>query len=280
MKNQLLLLKKIKSFFCYPVIFICSILIYLGLTFTSPFSSHHFLLNLEPYPDGLFYVNSAFTFLRTHHFVVTYQDYVLPAQIVPLYAGILALFYFFYSSPAVFYLANVTLGVGTITFLFLTLRLLTKRRIFTILGLVLYLSYAIIFWLPSVPMAENAVLFVFAATLFFFFSLSKKLKLLNLILLVIGIGCLVVTKFTLIPIAGIFTLAVLYLLFINKKFLWFWTTIGVFLSTGTVFIFIFQKQLSTALTIALNSELASQLIGKSAYSLSYVLSNCHYYRSE
>jgi len=270
-------LKKFTVFVTYPVILIAAVGIYLLLTATSPFSDHHVLYNLESYPDGLFYVNSAQTFLRSHQFFVTYQDIVLRPQIVPVYAGALAAVYAFSPAPGMFYLANILLGVGTVIFVFLSLRLLTQRRLLTILGLAIYLSHIVVVWLPSIPMAENAVLCVFSAALFFVFRYQKKQSLLNLVFAVIGIGSLVTTKYTLIPVAGIFAAFLLLLQFREKNRRGLVLTLSAYVLGGLGFLFAFQKELLSAFTVAHDAHVADTLIGKSVYSLAYIVGNIKFY---
>jgi len=172
------------------------IVFYLLITFTNPLSTHHVLYNLEPYPDGLFYVSSALSLAKNAKFEVSYLGNAVQPRITPLYPIFLAIGYVFNARAPFFYATNVALGIGTLVFLFLSLREVSRNFWLILLGLSIYLAHGYVYWLVSLPMAENLSLFLFAVMMFGL--LQKKLSFLNVILTSAVIGSLVLTKYTLI----------------------------------------------------------------------------------
>jgi hypothetical protein len=195
----------------FPLVF--GIGVYCALTFVNPFSTKHILFNLEPYPDALFYVNSAMQFASTGSLDVSYHGYTMNPRITPIYTLVLAAGYFFLHGAQLFYVTNVVLGIGSLCCLFFCLRALTKKTSLIWLGMFLYLIHGYIFWLPSLPMAENAVLFFFLATLAAALQFMKSRPW----IVAIGIGVLFLTKYTLIGPVIIFGLFLIWKLWQKKQ---------------------------------------------------------------
>jgi len=175
-------------------------MIFAGLTLPSLIGDHHFLFNLEPYPDGLLYALSARNFAMGHGLQLIYQQSNLALWVPPLYSLILSLGYLINSAPQVFYVVNVLLGGVTIVLLWLVLQETTSSWWIKILGVGLYLSHAYIVWLPSVPMSENAALPLFLLALYGL--LKKKFTFIDLVVCIFGTGGLLLTRYSLIGVVA------------------------------------------------------------------------------
>jgi hypothetical protein len=115
----------------------------------------HVYLNLEPYPDGLLYAVSAQQLVTHHKLALQYRDAVLPFWTAPLYSVVLSLFYLFSIRIETFYAANLVLGaLGVLCFGAALNRFgLSKGTVAA--TLLLYVSHFYVYWIVSLPMAEN-----------------------------------------------------------------------------------------------------------------------------
>lgn len=133
-----------------------AILSFVVITFRWPSSDHHFSLNLEPYPDGLFYVVPAWNAAHGREMRFSFQELSpIKPSVLPLYSLFLAIGYVIISHPAAFYLVNVLMGIVSLLCLLWTLRSLKVPILSQVLGTLVYLSHGLVYWLPTVPMAEN-----------------------------------------------------------------------------------------------------------------------------
>lgn len=131
-------------------------LLFVALTLRNPFSDHHFLFNLEPYPDGLFYVVPALRLATGQSFSFTYQDLtVVKPSVLPFYSLVISLGYVISPVAQTFYGVNVLLGVLSVVGLGLLCKKIGWSWWSRAMVLLTYLLHLIIAWLPSVPMAEN-----------------------------------------------------------------------------------------------------------------------------
>ncbi len=218
-------------------ILLASLVFYLALTFVSPFSDKHVLLNLEPYPDGIFYINAAQNIAQQGKFIVELNGFSFHPIITPLYAYILAVGFLFTTSPAVFYIVNVVLGVISLICVAMTLKMLTRHSWIIALGLAVYGSHLILLWLPSVPMAENIVLALFSGCLYSYFGFLKSHSWFDLITTIVLTAGLVFSKYTLVGPAGVVALALLYETFSRKNWQQLSLTLTLFILAGGGFLF-------------------------------------------
>lgn len=260
-----------------PYWVICSgaVLVFIMLVFTSPSNDHHFLLNVEPYPDGLFYVRSALNIARSGHFLVEYQGFVLYPQITPLYSYLLAVGYFLSPQPGFFYFTNCVLGIITIIFLFLSLYQVTRKKWLICGGLAIYLSHMIVFWLPSVPMAENAVLALFSVTLFFLVSYLQSQRRRDLLLLLSCVLALVFAKYTLIGVSAVLELVMLVQVLRKRQTVNAGLIVGISGVTAAIFWYVqlHLGQHPLAGFSAQNFNQPSVVTGAVFYSFNYIWSN-------
>ena len=68
-------------------------IIYVIFTLPSLFSSHHILFNLEPYPDGLLYIQPALNVAAGKGFGLVHDQHFLVAWVPPFYSLVLAVGY-------------------------------------------------------------------------------------------------------------------------------------------------------------------------------------------
>lgn len=146
----------------YWLIFIVLISLYLGLTAPALLDTDHVFLNLEPYPDSMYYVGSAKQMVDNHVYNLQYRDGdILKNTLPPLYPAYLAVFFVFSSNIWMVYVANLLLGVLTFSTLFLLLRKLTENWLATVFGSLAFCTFFYLYLLPGLPMTENLSLFLF-----------------------------------------------------------------------------------------------------------------------
>lgn len=196
------------------------VLSYLLITLAALFSTHHILYNLEPYPDGILYALSARNFALGKGFHLVYEGNITPVWVPPLYSSVLIPFYIALPPAQTFYLANSFLGAATITLLFYLLWKCTKSVLSSAAAVVFYLSHALIFWLPTVPMTENLTpLLLIAALMAIFIEKPSKFWIVVSALAAVGLG---MTRYAAVPITLVLlALLTQKILFINKNKLLF-----------------------------------------------------------
>jgi len=184
--------------------FLVAVLVSLLLTLVPIFSDHHQLLNLEPYPDGLFYVVTGQSLSRGQGLGLSYQGTLLEPKIPPLYSLFLSLFYWWSDSPPVFYLANLVLSLVSLFFLYLALRNTIASKWIQLFLLILYTSHAYLAWFVTLPMAENMSLFLMILSLWCLTQKKPHLK--HYLLLVSLAAGMVLTKYAHLPMAVVVVL--------------------------------------------------------------------------
>lgn len=254
---------------------VVALLLYLGLTFVNPLSDHHSFYNLEPYPDGLFYILPAWNVVHGQNFVVSRMNSDVVAQTGPLYSLVLVIGYLIHRFPPMFYWVNVGLGIISITGIYSLCRTLKLSQLATAITLVTYLSHTFILWLPSLPMAENLGLALFVWALWGVLQpINWKITTITSLI----ISGLVFTKYTYIGPAIVF--ASWYSWKLSKipsksnlllAILW-WLTSGI--------LFALVQFIPQLVTLSVSSPdtvtSANQFV---FYSLSYVLPNTYAYIS-
>ncbi len=246
--------------------------VFLLFTVIHPFKDSHVLFNLEPYPDGLFYIHAARNLALHHKWEVSYEGYLLQPRITPTYSVLLAAGYFFSEAPQMFYVVNVLLGVLTMTFLFLLLQRFTKNPTFIGIGLLIYLSHAYLYWLPSAPMAENASLFLFTASMWA--VLRKKHTFLSSVFASLLLIVLFLTKYTLFGPVGVLAIVLLLHLWTEKKQKEMGATVITFI-LGAVFFFVYQNYMGYNPLSVLSPKVFNQVSTTKHifYSFSYLSRN-------
>ncbi len=198
----------------------------------NPFSDHHSFLNLEPYPDGLFYVIPAWRVTQGESFAVQRPvGQVIKARVMPLYSVVLIPSLSIWHHPGMVYVTNLLLciisviGIGQ-----LSSRL--KASPFTqAMVMMLYLCNAVVVWLPSLPMAENLGLALFVWSLVGASAMPHHKMQLSVTAILIGL--LVLTKHIFIGPAVLLALYVVFKTWRSKQrellvllFAW-WLVLGI-----------------------------------------------------
>lgn len=126
----------------------------------------HFFRNLEPYPDGLMYVIPPLELLKSGQWVLDNQGTQLLPNVPQLYSWLLIPILLFWKKPDAYILLNLLLHIGTVIFLYITLKSHLKDKVLVAGTLLLYCSNASILWYASLPMAEHVGVFLVSVVLF------------------------------------------------------------------------------------------------------------------
>ena len=148
----------IVSFIKENKVFTLGMLLLAILLLKNPLSPNNIISNLEPSPDSIHYLNPLVSLLQGKGLVLSYQNRSIPAQVPPLYSLVLLPLYLIFREIRFFYVTNVLL---TIISAILFYKIITKLITDKILKSILFLAFAtnyIIYWYPSVAMAENLLI--------------------------------------------------------------------------------------------------------------------------
>lgn len=231
-------MKKIFKFVKTHLLFI-SIGLYLSITAPALLDPNHFLYNLEPYPDGLLYSLSGRNFWLGKSIALISSFGQLKNWVPPLYSLILGLGTFIFAAPASFYITNILINSLSIIIFNWILNKSLKKDYAKLLGMALFFSHTIIFWLPSIPITENITLLFFLIIIASFYSPGWK----KYALMLLGITGMILTRYSVFPVAVSAILIPAFLAFKktsrNKKILII-TLISLFLTVAFWFLS-FQK---------------------------------------
>lgn len=187
-------------------IVLIALLIYGSLCSTALWTRTHYATNLEPYPDGLFYLVHAQNLAQGHGMTLArpgLAEQPLAARILPTYPLVLSLPRFAGFGVLSFYVMNVALGMATIVLLSMLLIVLQVSNTTRALALGLYLSHASLYFFVATPMAENLALLLITCLLLAYAKIQQRDRLPRQAQLLLA-GCLMslaLTKYTTVPIA-------------------------------------------------------------------------------
>lgn len=150
------------------------LLIYLLVQLPSFFQKNHVYQNLEPYPDGLLYTTSSLNFVKGEGLNLVNGEVVVKSWVPLTYSVILIPIYTLIPKIQAFVFTNILLGIGSLFFLYLTIRKISKNNYVKILSILTFLLNGYVLVLPTLPMTEN--LSIFAFTLFVYFYTHKDNK--------------------------------------------------------------------------------------------------------
>jgi hypothetical protein len=244
---------------------------------TRPGSDHHQLFNLEPYPDGLFFVVPAWRFAHGQGMTVGLGERViLHPQVLPVYQYFLGVGFLLLRFESAWFWLNLLLGVSGVALLAVTLQRLFDKTWVTLVGIGLFLLHGYVLWLPSLPMAENLVLFLFLASIWGI--TQKKLSWRSVTISVVTIGFLGMTKYTALGPAVVLAVFLLGRLLLEKSNRRFLCSVGIWLPMGIWFIFYHMSQGINPLP-TLQTQLAKNAPVQSLqfYSWKYLSSNASFY---
>lgn len=156
---------RMKEFITYGFIFI--LVFFLALK--NPYDTQSLVPNLEPYPDSLFYSYPAMNLLQAGEMTMKTST-VSPTQVTPP-GFTLFLVPFFAARGEVldFFLGQILLLIGAVTFFILLIRRLFPQHLFLHLVLgILFVTNFYIFTMPSLLMAELITVTVLLGALYLF----------------------------------------------------------------------------------------------------------------
>lgn len=205
-------------------------LIYCILTIPAIFQSNHFYKNLEPYPDGLLYANSAQNLIRKQQLALIYNSSSLQIWTPPLYPLVLSMGFLFSTNITSFYLVNVILGLCTFILFYYILECLGQDPRSKSIVLILFACHATWSWLPSLPMSENLSLPLFLSGVLI--ALQQRPKFHSILLLALIAILLLFTRYSMVTSSIFFFATCIYLWFkykqihISKNQFYLFTTAG------------------------------------------------------
>jgi len=182
------------------IIFLGFALLFALLIYKDPFSQRNLIPNFEPYPDTIYYINPALSFVKGEGFHVRREGRLVNFSVPPLYSFSLIPSFVLKQDPRMSYYTNVVLGFISLFLFWLILRILFKNKLITYFLLILYMTNYYIYWVPSIIMAENLTLTLFLAAVFFLLSKSTLINSIFISALVVGIYA---TKYANVPLSGV-----------------------------------------------------------------------------
>jgi hypothetical protein len=189
--------KQITNFFKKYTLSLLVLTIFLFLTVFLISDSNHFFYNLEPYPDGLVYGLSGRNLALNKGFQLVTNYGSSRVWTAPLYQLFLFSGYIFSSRIETAYVLNILLGIFGLCFFIKIIDITIKKLWLKILGIIVYLSHAVIFWLPTLMMSENLSLTTFIAFIYFYLEKNSIKK--YFLSILIGMSFFF-TKFSLIGV--------------------------------------------------------------------------------
>lgn len=211
MSNLLLLIKKHQNILA-QVVLLC---IYIFLVYQDPFSERSLVANLGPFPDVFHYILPARCFIDSFSWTLCRPGLTGYAPSVgPLYSVLLIPVFLLKNDPRMFYYLNVLLGIVTLFFTYKTVREISKSTIVSFSIALLLLTTYHFTWLPTLAMAENAILPLFILAVYS--SLFPQSKLFKIYLPFISFG-FVLAKFAYIPLTAVFLMYWLYRMTVIEK---------------------------------------------------------------
>ncbi|MFA5136537.1 MAG: hypothetical protein WC489_04040 [Patescibacteria group bacterium] len=179
-----------------------SLLLLLLLLAKNPFSQRTLIPNLEPYPDTVYYINPAKSFIEGHGLTLYRQGERLQTNVPPLYSLVLSPVFLLRNDARMFYFGNILLSLGSSVFFYLVIKKLTTNYLLLTTTLFLYVTNYFIYWYPTLAMAENLTLFLFMSSLYL---LIKPVSIKNIIIASFLSVAFYATKYASLPLmAGLF----------------------------------------------------------------------------
>ena len=200
--------------FFYSLFLILAIGVFLVLSWKNPYGTNSLIGNFDPFPDSLHYIVPARNTVLEKGFNFSRESGRTNINVPPLYSLTLIPIYFLNNDARSYYFVNLILGVISIILLFKISQKLTKSAWLTGLLLFTYVTSFVIYWQPSLAMAENVLLPVCFASLWLALQpLNTKNLILSTLLAVACYG----SKYVSLPITGVFLLFWLWKIWTEQK---------------------------------------------------------------
>lgn len=173
--------------------------IFLFLTIPSFISDKHYLYNLEPYPDALYYTISAKNLIQNGQLTFERNNLKVSVAQPPLYPSLLSFGYLAWNSPASFYLVNILLILSSILLITAIILQNSKSNFINVSAIIFLISHAFLYWLPSVAMTENLAILLISICLFFITKENFTQK--HFFITISSAILLILTKISIVPTA-------------------------------------------------------------------------------
>ena len=121
----------------------------------NPFSDRNLIANFEPFPDSFHYITTARCWLTGQGWGICREGRSIPPAVPPFYGVALLPFLSVSSDPRIFYVANVVFTLCSFVLLVLIFHDLGISKWIQLLSLLLYVTSFVVYWFPSLAMAEN-----------------------------------------------------------------------------------------------------------------------------
>lgn len=171
LKQLFVYFEKFRLYFFIPLVVFSLLLI------RNPFSERSLIPNLEPFPDSFHYILPARCFITMNQW-----NLCRPAtpgrssDVAPLYSATLIPLYLLSIDPRMFFLTNVVLAIGSFLLLHLIFQKLKVHSLTQFSVLLLAATSYHLYWYPTLPMAENLIIFLFLLSVWLLFSSSLKYR--------------------------------------------------------------------------------------------------------
>lgn len=139
-----------------PLIFL--FLIFALLINKDPFSERSLIPNLEPYPDTIYYLSSAWNFAKGNGLSVQRDGRPLQSAVPALYTFTVLPAILVSQDVRMFYFTNVFLALTSLLLFYKIAKLIFKSLSLVYLLIFLYITNYFIYWYPTIAMAENLIL--------------------------------------------------------------------------------------------------------------------------
>lgn len=181
-------LKKITGLMLKNWGFVAALLLLLFLLTRNPFSERTLIPNFEPFPDPLYYLVPPRCWLQGEGWWMCRDGLNgIPTVVPPGYSLVILPFLLIKNDPRMFYFANVSLSLISLTLFYLISKRLFKNNLISALLLLFYTTNYFTYWLPTLAMAENLILPLFLAAVYLFLPPPTIRKQAMIILLSLGI---------------------------------------------------------------------------------------------
>src|SRR5260221_3955419 len=194
--------------------FLAILLIFLLVLFKDPFSTRTLIPEFDPFPDSIYYVNPSLSFLKGQGFNVVRKNQAITPVVPVLYSVSLVPIFAVFLDPRMFFATNVILAIISLTLLWLILNRITNNPWIKYFIAFLYVTNYIIYWYPSLGMAENLILPLFLASVL---TIFLRLTFRNLLLAAFLVVSFYATKYAAIPLTLTFFFIFLIIIFIVKN---------------------------------------------------------------
>jgi hypothetical protein len=181
----------------------------------NPYSTRNLIPNLEPYPDSIHYISPALSLLRGEGLYIAREGRHTLANVPPLYSLVLLPAFVFGQDVRSFYIINVLLAFSALFIFWLILhKVFPRKRALHFFLLFLYATHPILYWFPTLAMAESLLLLLTLSAIYILISpLTRR----NAVILGILAVSLYATKFSSLPAASIIPLIFTFRLITDRE---------------------------------------------------------------